>query len=59
MKRELSSFDIYVIVSELKDIKGSYIDKIYQLTRSELLIKLKIIERQIKKKSFLLEMVNF
>ena len=40
MKRELSSFDIFVIVSELKDIKSSYIDKIYQLTRSELLIKL-------------------
>ena len=40
MKRELSSFDIYVIVSELKDIKGSFIDKIYQLTRSELLIKI-------------------
>jgi predicted ribosome quality control (RQC) complex YloA/Tae2 family protein len=40
MKRELSSFDIYVIVSELKEIKGCYIDKIYQLTRSELLIKL-------------------
>ena len=40
MKRELSSFDIYVIVSELQDLKGSYIDKIYQLTRDELLIKI-------------------
>lgn len=40
MERELSSFDIYVIVKELQDIKGSYIDKIYQLTREELLIKI-------------------
>lgn len=40
MKRGLSSFDIYVIVSELQDLKGSYIDKIYQLTRNELLIRI-------------------
>ena len=40
MNRELSSFDIYVIVAELEEIKGSYIDKIYQLTRTELLIKI-------------------
>lgn len=40
MKRGLSSFDIYVIVSELQDIIGSYIDKIYQITRDELLIKI-------------------
>jgi predicted ribosome quality control (RQC) complex YloA/Tae2 family protein len=39
MQRELSSFDIYVIVSELQEIVGSYIDKIYQPTRDELLIR--------------------
>jgi predicted ribosome quality control (RQC) complex YloA/Tae2 family protein len=41
MQRQLSSFDIYVIVSELQELKGSYIDKIYQLTRDELLIRVK------------------
>ena len=41
MQRELSSFDIYVIVSELQDLKGSYIEKIYQLARDELLIRIK------------------
>jgi len=40
MKRGLSSFDIYVIVSELQDTVGSYIDKIYQITRNELLIRI-------------------
>ena len=40
MKRGLSSFDIYVIVSELQDTVGSYIDKIYQITRDELLIRI-------------------
>jgi len=40
MERGLSSFDIYVIVSELQDLMGSYIDKIYQLTRDELLIRI-------------------
>ncbi len=40
MKRQLSSFDIYVITSELQEIVGSYIDKTYQLTRDEFLIKI-------------------
>jgi len=40
MNRNLSSFDIYVVVSELQDLIGSYIDKIYQLTRDELLIRI-------------------
>ncbi|UCD14163.1 MAG: NFACT family protein [Thermoplasmatales archaeon] len=39
MKRGLSSFDIYVIVAELQELRGSYIDKIYQLNRDELLIR--------------------
>ena len=41
MQRQLSSFDIYVIISELQELKGSRIDKIYQLTRDELLIRVK------------------
>lgn len=40
MQRGLSSFDIYVIVSELQQLNGSYIDKIYQPSRDELLIKI-------------------
>ena len=40
MQRGLSSFDIYVIVSELQELLGSYIDKIYQPTRDELLIRI-------------------
>ena len=39
MERKLSTFDIYVIVSELQELIGSYIDNIYQLTRDELLIR--------------------
>jgi predicted ribosome quality control (RQC) complex YloA/Tae2 family protein len=39
MERQLSSFDIYVIVSELQELVGCYIDKIHQLTRDELLIR--------------------
>jgi predicted ribosome quality control (RQC) complex YloA/Tae2 family protein len=41
MERRLSSFDIYVIVKDLQELKGNYIDKIYQLTRDELLIRIK------------------
>jgi len=41
MQRGLSSFDIYVIVSELQELIGSYIEKIYQPSRDELLIKIK------------------
>ena len=40
MQRGLSSFDIYVIISELQELIGSYIDKIYQTTRDELLIRI-------------------
>lgn len=53
MQRQLSSFDIYVIVSELQDLKGSYIDKIYQLTRDELLIRVKNINTKQKETIFL------
>lgn len=39
MERKLSSFDIYVITNELQELVGSYVDKIYQPTRDELLIR--------------------
>ncbi len=39
MNRNLSSFDIYVISGELKELVGSYIDKIYQISQNEILIR--------------------
>ncbi len=39
MKRNLSSFDIYAITDELQELIGCYIDKIYQPTRDELIIR--------------------
>lgn len=48
MRRQLSSFDIYVISNELQSLKGCYIDKIFQLTRNELLIKVKNIKNKEK-----------
>ncbi len=48
MQRKLSSFDIYVIVDELQNLVESNIDKTYQLTRNELLIKVKNIKTKQK-----------
>jgi predicted ribosome quality control (RQC) complex YloA/Tae2 family protein len=53
MQRNLSSFDIYVIVSELQDYKGYNVDKIYQLTRNDLLIKIKNIQTKEKESIFI------
>ena len=53
MQRQISSFDIYVIVSELQKLKGSYIDKIYQLTRNELLIRIKNIQTNEKESIYI------
>jgi predicted ribosome quality control (RQC) complex YloA/Tae2 family protein len=39
MERGLASFDIYTIVSELQDVIGCYMEKIYQLSRSEILMR--------------------
>src|SRR4030042_5194102 len=39
MERGLASFDIYVIVSELQDLRGCYVEKIYQLSREEILLR--------------------
>jgi len=51
MQRKLSSFEIYVIISELQDLIGNSIDNIYQLTRNEFLIRIKNI--QTKQKEFI------
>lgn len=39
MERGLASFDIYVIVSDLQDLRGCYVEKIYQLSRNEILLR--------------------
>lgn len=48
MQRQLSSFDIYVIVSELQKLVGCQIDKIYQISRNEILIRVRNIENKEK-----------
>ena len=53
MQRNLSSFDIYVIVTELQNYIGYNIDKTYQLTRNELLIKIKNIQTKEKESIFI------
>jgi predicted ribosome quality control (RQC) complex YloA/Tae2 family protein len=41
MQRSLSSFDIYVIVSDLQELKDSYIEKIYQISQNEIILRIK------------------
>lgn len=53
MQRQLSSFDIYVIASELQNLIGCYIEKIYQLSRSEILIKVKNIQTKQKESIYI------
>jgi len=53
MQRQLSSFDIFVIVSELQNLSGCLIEKIYQLTRDELLIRIKNIKTKEKQKLYI------
>ena len=48
MQRQLSSFDINVIVSELQKLVGCQVDKIYQISRNEILIRIKNIENKEK-----------
>ena len=59
MKRELSSFDIYALVSELQELSESHIKKSYQLSKDEILIKLSGTETKkqlyAKNESFLCE----
>ncbi|MBN1861768.1 MAG: NFACT family protein [Candidatus Thermoplasmatota archaeon] len=51
MTRGLASFDIHVIVSESQDLIGCFIEKIYQLTRDELLLRIQ--QKSIKQKESL------
>ena len=53
MQRQLSSFDIYTVVSELQELVGCQIEKIYQITRDEFLIRLKNIETKDKQKLYI------
>ena len=48
MQRSLSSFDIYVIVSELQDLIDNCIEKIYQISRDEIVIRVKNIQTKEK-----------
>lgn len=41
MNRQLAALDIYTMVSEMQDLIGCFVDKIYQLTKDEFLIKLR------------------
>ncbi len=53
MQKQLTSFDIYVTVSELQELLGSNLDKIYQITQNELLIRLKNISTKQKENIFI------
>jgi len=52
MQRQLSSFDIYTIAYELQGIVGYQVEKIYQLSRDEILIRIKNIHTKEKKNLF-------
>jgi predicted ribosome quality control (RQC) complex YloA/Tae2 family protein len=52
MRKELSSFDIYQLVLELQDICNSYIDKIYQLSRNDILIRINNVNKNSKENIF-------
>jgi len=53
MQRNLSSFDIYVIVSELQRLVDNCIEKIYQVSRNEILIKVKNIQTKEKQNIYI------
>ena len=53
MNRNLSSFDIYVIAKDLRELQGSYIDKIYQLSKNEILIRFRNIKTNKKENIFI------
>jgi len=53
MQRKLSSFDIYVITYELQNFIGYHVEKIYQLSRSEILIRIKNIKTKQKDSLFI------
>lgn len=51
MNQQLAALDIYTIIHEIQDLVGSYIDKIYQLSSNEILIRVN--NRQTKQKEIL------
>jgi predicted ribosome quality control (RQC) complex YloA/Tae2 family protein len=51
MDQQLAALDIYTIVYELQDLIGSYIDKIYQLSTDEVIIRIN--NRKTKQKEIL------
>jgi len=53
MNRKLSSFDIYVITKELRELQDSYIDKIYQLSKNEILIRFRNIKNNKRESIFI------
>jgi len=53
MQRKLSSFDIYVIVTELQEILDNCIEKIYQISKDEIVIKIKNIQTKEKKQIYI------
>jgi len=53
MQRKLSSFDIHVVVDDLQGLIGCVIEKIYQLSPSELLIRVKDISKKEKKQLYI------
>lgn len=52
MQRQLSSFDIYTIVYELQRMVGYQVEKIYQISRDEILIRIKNINTREKRNIF-------
>ena len=58
MQKQLSSFDIYVIIEELKELIDNHIEKIYQISRGEILIKVKNIQTK-KKTNFYIKNGSF
>lgn len=52
MQRQLTSFDIYTIVHELQGIVGYQVEKIYQLSQDEILIRIKNVDTREKKNIF-------
>ena len=53
MNRQLSSFDIYIIAEELRELQGSYIDKIYQLSKNEILIRFRNVKTKKRENIFI------
>ncbi len=53
MQRSLSSFDIYTIVSELQSLIDNCVEKIYQISRDEILVRVKNIQTKEKNEIYI------